>query len=96
MRPIDGTDTDGRVFYIQVKGRIEGSETFTITTNEVTFAQTQGERHRLALVSVSPAGPARDQIRYVTGAFDQLPVAVTCSCRTSPPWSECRCLSDAY
>lgn len=68
---IRSTDTDGGVFYIEVKGRIEGSETFTITTNEVTFAQTQGERHRLALVSVSPAGPARDQIRYVTGAFDR-------------------------
>ncbi|WP_374460256.1 helicase-related protein [Microbacterium sp.] len=69
---IQSTDANGRVFYIEVKGRIEGSDTFTITTNEVTFAQTQGERHRLALVSVSPSGPDHDQIRYVTGAFDHM------------------------
>ncbi|WP_369597940.1 helicase-related protein [Kocuria salina] len=69
---IKSTDTDGRVFYIEVKGRIEGSDTFTITTNEVTFAQTQGERHRLALVCVSTYGPERDQLRYVTGAFDHM------------------------
>ena len=65
-------EMDGRVLYIEVKGRIEGSDTFTITTNEVTFAQTQGERHRLALVCVSTYGPERDQLRYVTGAFDHM------------------------
>lgn len=69
---IRSTDGEGRVFYIEVKGRIEGSDTFTITTNEVNFAQTQGERHMLALVSVSPARSTHDQIRYVTGAFDHM------------------------
>ncbi|WP_231481775.1 MULTISPECIES: helicase-related protein [unclassified Microbacterium] len=69
---IQSTDATGRMFYIEVKGRIEGSDTFTITTNEVTFAQTQGERHRLSLVSISPAGPAHDQIRYVTDAFGHM------------------------
>uniref|UniRef100_UPI0024AD80CB DUF3883 domain-containing protein n=1 Tax=Pseudoclavibacter helvolus TaxID=255205 RepID=UPI0024AD80CB len=69
---IQSMDANGRMFYIEVKGRIEGSDTFTITTNEVTFAQTQGERHRLSLVSVSPAGPTHDQIRYVTDAFDHM------------------------
>lgn len=69
---IRSTDSDGRVFYIEVKGRIEGSDTFTITTNEVTFAQTQGERHRLAMVRVSTAGPDHDRLRYVTGAFDHM------------------------
>lgn len=69
---IRSTDADGQVFYIEVKGRIDGSDTFTITTNEVTFAQTQGERHRLALVSVSPQGSSYDQLRYVTRAFDHM------------------------
>lgn len=69
---IQSTDVDGRMFYIEVKGRIEGSDTFTITTNEVAFAQTQGERHRLSLVSVSATDPTQDQLRYVTGAFDHM------------------------
>ncbi|MGF0120945.1 MULTISPECIES: helicase-related protein [unclassified Pseudoclavibacter] len=69
---IRSTDSEGRVFYIEVKGRIEGADTFTITTNEVTFALTQGDRHRLALVSVSMTGVTYDQLRYVTGAFDHM------------------------
>src|SRR5699024_8817458 len=62
---IQSTDRQGNVYYIEVKGRIEGSDTFTITTNEITFAQTQGERHRLALVEVSTKGAVQDQLRYV-------------------------------
>lgn len=69
---IRSTDSDGRVFFIEVKGRIEGADTFTITTNEVNFAQTQGGRHRLALVRVSADGPEHDQLRYLTGAFDHV------------------------
>lgn len=69
---IRSTDSDGRVFYIEVKGRIEGSDTFTITTNEVIFAQTQGERHRLSLVRVSADSSEHDQLRYVNGAFDHM------------------------
>lgn len=69
---IQSTDAAGRVFYIEVKGRIEGSDTFTITTNEVTFAQTQGERHRLALVRVSTDNATADEVRYVLGAFDHV------------------------
>ena len=34
-------EPDGHAVTIEVKGRIEGSDTFTITTNEITFAQTQ-------------------------------------------------------
>lgn len=69
---VRSVDQLGRVFYIEVKGRIEGSDTFTITTNEVTFAQTQGDRHRLALVRVSEHGSANDEIRYIAGAFDHM------------------------
>lgn len=69
---IRSTDAHGRVYYIEVKGRIEGSDTFTITTNEVTFAQTQRGRHRLALVRVATDGAAGDELRYVLGAFDHM------------------------
>jgi len=66
---IRSADADGRTFFIEVKGRVKGGSTFQITANEVTFAQTQGDRHRLALVSVDPDGPARDEVRYVVNAF---------------------------
>ena len=74
---ICSTDDEGRIHYIEVKGRIAGADTFAITANEVTFAQTQGERHRLALVQVSPGGPARDGLRYLTDAFAHLEPATT-------------------
>jgi ERCC4-related helicase len=74
---VQSTDSAGFVYYIEVKGRIEGSDTFTITTNEVTFAQTQGDRHRLALVEVSVDGAARDQLRYVRDAFSHIEPSAT-------------------
>ena len=74
---IQSTDSHGNVHYIEVKGRIEGSDTFTITTNEITFAQTQGSRHRLALVQVSANGPEHDQLRYVNDAFAHLDPSAT-------------------
>lgn len=74
---IRSVDAEGRTFYIEVKGRMDGADTFTITTNEVTFAQTQGERHRLALVKVSPAGPQHDELRYISGAFAHMDPSAT-------------------
>lgn len=67
----------GEVYFIEVKGRIEGGDTFTVTQGEIAEAQTQGDRHRLALVRVSPEGPDRDQIVYVGRAFDHMRVADT-------------------
>ncbi|AKK06862.1 helicase family protein [Corynebacterium mustelae] len=63
--------------YIEVKGRIAGSDSFTITANEVAFAQTQGDHHILALVKVHPDGPQYDQVRYITHAFDHIESAIT-------------------
>jgi len=74
---IKSTDTQGFVHYVEVKGRIEGSDTFTITTNEITFAHTQGDRHRLALVEVSTSGSEQDQLRYVSDAFAHLEPSAT-------------------
>jgi len=68
---------DGATYYLEVKGRIAGAQTFTVTANEVSFAQTQGERHRLVLVEVSPYGPFDDAVRYVTDAFSHLECSAT-------------------
>jgi SNF2 family DNA or RNA helicase len=62
----------GEIVYLEVKGRIEGADTFTITASEISFAQTQGASHRLALVSVSPEGSHQDAVRYLTDAFASL------------------------
>ncbi len=74
---ISTTDATGQQVFIEVKGRIEGASTFTVTANEVAFARTQQGRHVLALVSVSPRGPAHDQLRYVHDAFAHIDPAVT-------------------
>ncbi|MDR2381356.1 MAG: DUF3883 domain-containing protein [Bifidobacteriaceae bacterium] len=66
---VRSTDSAGRVFFIEVKGRIRGATTFEITANEVACAQTHGERHRLAMVRVSPDGPAQDELRYLVDPF---------------------------
>ena len=59
---------------IEVKGRIDGADTFTITKNEVVTAKNLGDDYRLALVSVSPLGAAQDRVRYVERPFDGTPV----------------------
>lgn len=74
---ISSTDGAGDRLFIEVKGRIEGAPTFTVTANEVAFARTQAGRHRLALVSVSPLGPAHDRVRYVRDAFAHIDPTVT-------------------
>jgi len=66
---IRSTDADGRVFFIEAKGRIKGAPSFCITANEIAYAQTQGDRHRLALVGVSPDGPEKDELLYLVNAF---------------------------
>ena len=74
---ISSTDGAGNRVFIEVKGRLEGAPTFTVTANEVAFARTQAGRHRLALVSVSPLGPAHDRVRYVRDAFAHIDPTVT-------------------
>jgi SNF2 family DNA or RNA helicase len=70
---IQSVDALGNRYFIEVKGRIAGAEeTFTVTSNEVVFAQTQKERHFLSLVIVSPEGADHDRIRYIEHAFDRI------------------------
>lgn len=74
---VQSADGAGRIYHIEVKGRIAGSTTFTVTANEVSFAQTQGDRHRLALVEVSSDGAKNDGLRYVTDAFGHIEPSAT-------------------
>lgn len=74
---IRSTEADGTTIYVEVKGRLAGAETFTITASEVSFAKTQKERHRLALVEVSPNGPEYDSLRYVQQAFEHMEPSVS-------------------
>ncbi len=59
---------DGHWVFIEVKGRILGAEDFVVTRNEVLYGK-NADRYRLALVSVSPDGPARDVVRYLVDPF---------------------------
>ena len=64
------TQANGPSIRIEVKARIEGSDTFTITRTEVLTALNANPDHRLALVLVSATAPEFDQVCYVSGAFD--------------------------
>jgi superfamily II DNA or RNA helicase len=60
---------DGHLVFIEVKGRILGAEDFTVTRNEVLYGR-NADRYRLAMVSVHPDGPGKDDVRYVINPFD--------------------------
>jgi len=59
---------DGHLLMIEVKGRIEGAETVTVTRNEI-LTGLNTPRFVLALVEVSPHGPSRDVVRYLRHPF---------------------------
>ena len=65
---------DGPTIRIEVKGRIEGADTFNITRSEVLEAKNLGDDHRLSLVRVSQDGAEYDEIRYVLNAFSNFDV----------------------
>ena len=56
---------DGHLVFIEVKGRISGSETFSPTYTEVMHARNSPDNHILALVEVRPDGI--DDVRYIPG-----------------------------
>ncbi|MEU9164490.1 helicase-related protein [Streptomyces sp. NPDC048424] len=65
---------DGHLLFIEVKGRVLGADTFTVTTSEVGCAKNAEPRYRLALVAVDPDTPdgSNDQVRYVLDPFADL------------------------
>ncbi|MFZ5851981.1 MAG: helicase-related protein [Actinomycetota bacterium] len=59
---------DGHWVFVEVKGRLAGAADFAVTRNEVLYGK-NADRYRLALVSVSPEGPAYDELRYLLDPF---------------------------
>ncbi|MCF8569707.1 DUF3883 domain-containing protein [Gordonia sp. HY002] len=55
--------------FIEVKGRIAGADSVTVSYNQVMHGRNSGKNHRLALVAVSPEGPEFDEVRYLTNYF---------------------------
>jgi len=53
----------GRTQFIEVKGRVEGADTVTLTKNEILTALNQADNHILALVTVADSRAA--DVRYV-------------------------------
>jgi len=68
---IRSTFGDGETFLIEVKGRIVGATDVVVTRTELLTAKNLGDAYRLALVQVSPDGPAHDQVRYLARPFDE-------------------------
>ncbi|OWY61244.1 hypothetical protein B7486_64825 [cyanobacterium TDX16] len=67
-RGADGWPSDVR--HIEVKGRIAGAPTVTVSRNEILTALNEPERFILALVEVSPDGPDHDTVRYLRTPFE--------------------------
>lgn len=56
----------GEILFLEVKGRIEGAPTVTVTRNEILTAKNKEDQFILALVSV---GDVRDDVRYLRKPF---------------------------
>jgi hypothetical protein len=67
---IESKGTDGVLWFIEVKGRVAGAETFTITRSEVGVGKNKVYQHILALVEVNEATP--HDVRYVRRAFEDV------------------------
>jgi superfamily II DNA or RNA helicase len=61
--------TDHHLVHLEVKGRVQGAETFEVTRNEVLHGK-NADQYRLALVSLSPDGAAYDLVRYVLTRYE--------------------------
>lgn len=63
------TSPNGDTYRIEVKARIEGSEDFFVTHNEVIMGKNSAPRYRLALVRVDTRGAQFDEVRYLDNPF---------------------------
>ncbi|MGA8417279.1 MAG: helicase-related protein [Candidatus Dormiibacterota bacterium] len=62
---VRSTTAGGATSFLEVKGRIEGADTFVVTQNELRFAANVPDAYVLALVEVSPNGPEHDRVQYL-------------------------------
>ena len=63
-------DRPERLLFLEVKGRIAGSTTVTVSRNEILTGLNSPDQYVLALVEISPHGAANDRLRYVHRLFD--------------------------
>jgi hypothetical protein len=68
----------GHLHFIEVKGRIEGGDTITVTTNEMLVALNAEDRFVLAIVPIGPGGFANEPV-YVRKPFDSAPAQDACA-----------------
>jgi hypothetical protein len=65
---IESKDLDGRLWFIEVKGRVEGADTVTVTKSEIGVGRNKPDQFILALVEVP--GDGQPQVWYLRRAFD--------------------------
>jgi superfamily II DNA or RNA helicase len=63
------TTTEGETSFLEVKGRIEGADTFVVTQNELRFAANVPDAYVLTLVEVSADGAKHDRVRYLARPY---------------------------
>jgi hypothetical protein len=68
----------GHLHFIEVKGRFDGGDTITVTTNEMLVSLNAGDRFVLAIVPICADGLARQPI-YVRRPFDRAPDPNACA-----------------
>jgi superfamily II DNA or RNA helicase len=66
---IESRRPDGHIVFIEVKGRVAGAEEFWVTRTEALHGMNSATGSRLAMVSVHPAGPESDTVRYIVDPF---------------------------
>ena len=67
---IESKGKDGLLWFIEVKGRIAGADTFTITRSEIGVGRNKPDQHLLALVEVE--GTSTRDVRYLRRAFEEV------------------------
>ncbi|HUP68922.1 MAG TPA: helicase-related protein [Acidimicrobiales bacterium] len=80
---------NGELRFVEVKGRIAGADQFMVTRNEILRALNVPHAWLLALVEVSPEGPAGDRVRYLRqpfGATVHLPFDTTATVLSWPDY----------
>nr|MDQ6948106.1 DUF3883 domain-containing protein [Actinomycetota bacterium] len=67
---IESKNGTGLLWFLEVKGRITGAETFSITRSEVGVGRNKPDNHILALVEVDDA--TAKEVRYLRRAFEEV------------------------
>jgi superfamily II DNA or RNA helicase len=67
---IESKTRDGVLLFIEVKGRVVGADTFTVTRSEIGVGRNKPDEHILALAQVPNDAPPR--VRYLRRAFREV------------------------